>query len=186
MRVAGGGEPVYLDVRPEPGAIAGECFANVAAKVAAAGGSVVYGWQLWEWPHVLVEAEFHAVWRASEGTLHEITPKHDRDEQILFAVDPRRIYAGTLVDNVRLAVRDDPLVHHFIAVAEEMVRVRSQSGRKVQPGMVAMPAQMIEPLMELYALIGHMLLEGRRAHDLCACGSGSKYKRCHGKVLSGL
>jgi hypothetical protein len=183
-RVAAGAQPVYLDVRPEAGAVPGECFANVAAKVAASGGSIVYGWQLWEWPHVLVEAEFHAVWRAPDGLLHEITPKHDGDERILFVPDPRRTYGGTPLDNVRMAVRDDLLVHHFIAVAEEMVRVRIRSGREVQPGMVSMPAHEIEPLMELQALIGHMLSEGRRANDLCACGSGSKYKRCHGTAIA--
>lgn len=182
-KVVPGQQPIYLDVLPVSGAVPGECFANVAAKVANEGGSVVYGWQLWEWPYVLVEAEFHAVWRASDGSLHEITPKHDGDERILFLPDLRRTYNGTPVDNVRVAVRDDLLVHHFIAVAEEMVRVRVRSGRDVQPGYVSMPAHEIEPLMELKALIGHMLSQGLRANDLCACESGSKYKRCHGKAL---
>lgn len=182
-RIVPGGQPVYLDVRPEASAIPAECFANVAAKVAADGGSIVHGWQLWEWPHVLVEAEFHAVWRAPDGTLHEITPKHDGDDRILFVPDPRRTFSGTPIDNVRVAVRDDLLVHHFIAVAEKMVRVRLRSGRDVALGMVSMPAHEIEPLMEVQELIGHMLSQGARANDLCACGSGSKYKRCHGKVV---
>ncbi|MDV6343995.1 SEC-C metal-binding domain-containing protein [Nitrosomonas sp. Is37] len=80
-------------------------------------------------------------------------------------------------------MRDDLLVHDFIAVAEEMVRVRIRSGREDRPGYISMPAHEIEPLMELQSLIGHMLLQGKRANDLCACGSGNKYKRCHGKIL---
>jgi len=183
-RVVPGGQPVYLSVQPGANAIPGECFANVAAKVAADGGSILYGWQLWEWPHVLVEAEFHSVWRSPDGSLHEITPKHDGDERILFVHDPRRTYSGTPIDNVRVAVRDELLVHHFIEVAERMVRVRIRSGMTVQPGMISMPAHEIEPLIELQTLIGHMLSSGARANDPCACGSGSKYKRCHGKALA--
>lgn len=182
-KVAPGQQPVYLDVIPAAGAIPAECFANVVARVQSDGGGVVYGWQLWEWPHVLVEAEFHAVWRAPDGTLHEITPKHDGDERILFVPDTKRTYGGTPIDNVRVAVRDDQLVHDFISVAEEMVRVRIRSGREERPGYISMPAQEIQPLMNLQSLIGHMLLQGQRASDPCACGSGSKYKRCHGKVF---
>ncbi|MEZ0470041.1 hypothetical protein [Luteimonas salinilitoris] len=61
--VVPGGEAGYLTVQPEADAVVNECFPNVEAKIARAGGRMLCGWQLWEWPHVLVEAEFHAVWR---------------------------------------------------------------------------------------------------------------------------
>ena len=59
--VVRGAEPVYLPVQPEADAIVHECFPNVQAKVARDGGQMLCGWQLWEWPHVLVEAEFQGI-----------------------------------------------------------------------------------------------------------------------------
>ncbi|WP_343583419.1 SEC-C domain-containing protein [Herbaspirillum sp.] len=183
-KVAQGQQPVYLDVIPEPGAIVNECYANVTKKLEIAGGEVVYGWQLWEWPHVMVEAEFHAVWRAPEGTLHELTPKADGEQRILFLPDPHRIYTGTPIDNVRLAIRDDLLVHDFITVSEEITKVRIRSGIETQPGMIGVPSHEINPLLNLQGLICHMLLQNLRANAPCACGSGRKYKRCHGASVA--
>lgn len=182
-RVAPGQVPVRLPVTPDAGALAGECYANVAARVAAEGGSVLYGWQLWEWPHVFVEAEFHAVWRSPTGELRDVTLRQDDETEILFVPDPRRTYRGVPIDNVRIAIRDDPVVHDFIAAAEEMTRLRLRSGKDNGDGSISLPASEATPLMELRAITERMLSQGLRANDECACGSGSKYKRCHGKVL---
>jgi len=48
-----------LAVLPDIDAEPGMCFPNIQKKVAKAGGSVVYGWQLYEYPY-MIEAEFHA------------------------------------------------------------------------------------------------------------------------------
>jgi hypothetical protein len=182
-RVAAGQNPVRLRVTPDAGALPAECYANVAARVAAEGGTVLYGWQLWEWPHVLVEAEFHAVWSSPSGELRDVTPRHDNEAEILFVPDTRRTYRGIPIDNVRIAIRDDLIVHDFIAAAEEMTRLRLRGGRDNGNGFISLPANEAEPLMQLQAITERMLTQGLRANDECACGSGSKYKRCHGKVL---
>src|SRR6185437_7506238 len=83
-RVVPGGEAVYLTVQPETDAVVNECFPNVEAKIARAGSRMLCGWQLWEWPHVLVEAEFHAVWLSPEGEMVDITPKPDGEARVLF------------------------------------------------------------------------------------------------------
>jgi hypothetical protein len=176
--------PVYLVVQPEADAKINECFPNVVAKVQKDGGSIVFGWQLWEWPHVLIEAEFHAVWRSPEGELKEISPKQHGEEKILFLPDAKRVYRGVSIDNVRIALRDDLLVQHFIAVSEEIVKVMNSGERAHQHGYVSIPAREIEPLLEMQGLIQSMLTQGLRAHDLCLCGSGNKYKRCHGRAFS--
>lgn len=93
-RVVPGGSAIYLPVTPEPGAVVNECFPNVAAKIESAGGRMLCGWQLWEWPHVLVEAEFHAVWISPDGDLVEITPKPQHESKILFVPDPKLRYQG--------------------------------------------------------------------------------------------
>lgn len=182
-RVSPGQTAVRLPVTPDAGALPAECYANVAARVEAEGGSAVYGWQLWEWPHVLVEAEFHAVWRSPSGEFQDVTPRHDDEAEILFVPDPRRMYRGIPIDNVRMAIRDDLIVHDFILAAKEMTRLRLRSGRDSGDGYISLPANEAEPLMDLLAITERMLSEGLRSSDECVCGSGNKYKRCHGKVL---
>lgn len=183
-KVAPGKTPTYIPVCSESGAKVNECFHNVEAKVQKDGGSIVHGWQLWEWPNVLVEGEFHAVWRSPDGNLVDITPKADGEEKVLFVPDERRTYRGVTIDNFRVALRDDLLIHHFIKVSEQIAKVMNRGERAQQFGYVSVPADEIEPLLRFQTLTGEMLSKGLRAHDECLCGSGKKYKRCHGKLLS--
>jgi hypothetical protein len=183
-KVAPGQTPLYVPVHPDPSAQVNECFHNVEAKVQKDDGAIVYGWQLWEWPSVLVEAEFHAVWRSRDGLCIDITPKVDGEEKVLFVPDERRKYRGVPTDNVRIALRDDPLIHHFIKISERIVKVMNRGERAQQVGYVSVPADEIEHLLIFQSLTGEMLRRGLRAHDDCLCGSGKKYKKCHGKFLS--
>lgn len=180
-KVAPGETPLYVSVLPEPGALPNECFQNTEIKAQRDAGSVVYGWQLWEWPSVLIEAEFHAVWRSPDGRLIDITPKPGDEEMILFVTDKQRAYQGISVDNVRIALRDDLLVHHFILLSERIFETVNRGDLKDQFGRVSLPADEIEPLLYHQNLVSEMLKKGLRAQNDCICGSGKKYKRCHGK-----
>lgn len=186
QRVAPGATGMLLDVRPEPGAVVNECFPNVEAKIRNDGGHMRCGWQIWEWPHVLVEAEFHAVWVGAQSTLVDITPKQHGEARILFVPDPRLGYTGRARDNVRMAVRDDQLVHDFIAVSEAIVRVVNRGERAAQYGYVSIPSEEIEPLMEAKNVLGQSISAGLRDHDPCVCGGGGKYKRCHARFVADL
>lgn len=183
-KVAPGRDAKYLAVRPQDGAKVNECFPNVEAKISHAGGRMLCGWQIWEWPYVLVEAEFHAVWVSPEGELVEITPKQHGEETILFVPDPALTYAGLAKDNVRVAVRDDLLVHHFIRVSEEIVKVMNRGDRAGQYGYVSVPAHEFEPLRNAQAFLVHSISTGLRDHSPCLCGSGRKYKQCHSRDFS--
>jgi hypothetical protein len=176
-----GSQAVYLNVQPETDAVVNECFLNVEAKIARAGGRMLCGWQLWEWPHVMIEAEFHAVWLSPEGQTVDITPKPHAETQILFVPDPRRRYTGVTVDNVRLPLRDDQIIRHFIRIAELKTQVLNRGERARQYGYVSVPSQEIDPLLKAQSFLGQSLASGRRDHDACLCGSGVKYKRCHGR-----
>lgn len=180
-KVVPGGNPVYLTVQPEADALVNECFPNVAAKISRAGGRMLCGWQIWEWPYVMVEAEFHAVWVSPEGDLVDVTPKPDGEAAILFVPDTSRTYTGVVTDNVRLPVRDDLLVHHLIKVSEAIVRVMNRGELTAQYGQVSVPAYEIEPLMEARSFLGQSIALGLRDHDPCLCGRGGKYKRCHAR-----
>jgi len=119
--------PLYLDWEPTEGALVSDCFENVARAVKAHGGSALDGWLIWETlPGVMIEAEFHAVWEDGLGGYHDITPKalpgHDR---VLFLPDDTRAYAGRQVDNMRVALKDHPLVHKFIQAAKQDFNARN-------------------------------------------------------------
>ncbi len=108
-------KPVFLDVEKKQHSVELDCYGNVAKQIEKEGGRVQYGWQLWEWPGVMIQAEFHAVWVDTDGKLHDLTPKQvERIHTILFLPDTSRIYEGRQVDNVRLALQDDPLIDEFI------------------------------------------------------------------------
>ena len=184
--MAPGNQAVFLNVQPEADAVVNECFPNVEAKIARVGGQMQCGWQLWEWPHVLIEAEFHAVWVSKEGSMVEITPKAQGEGRILFVPDQRRRYEGIVVDNLRMPLRDDQLIRDFIMVSEMKTQVMNRGERAVQYGHVSVPAYEIEPLLMAQSFLGHALASGLRDHDPCLCGSGGKYKRCHGRKLKSI
>jgi hypothetical protein len=175
--LAPGGQATYLTVRPEPGAAVNGCFSNVQAKSARDGGRMLCGWQLWEWPQVLVEAEFHAVWLSPQGQVREITPKPHGESSVLFVPDERRGYEGRIVDNVRMALQDDQLIEHFIRVSRAIVLAMADHGHTA-----GTPAR-IAPLRKAQRFLGRSIHAGLREHDPCLCGSGSRYRRCHGDEL---
>jgi hypothetical protein len=68
--------PIPVNVAPEPSAELNNCFHNVASIVAKNGGAILYGWSLWEWPRVFIEAEHHAIWDNNGERAEEVqTPR---------------------------------------------------------------------------------------------------------------
>lgn len=65
----------------------GWCADGVLEKVKNDGGDIRYGWTIWEWPGVLLTAEFHAVWTDQSNALIDVTPKPHGEKQILFVPD---------------------------------------------------------------------------------------------------
>ncbi|UOY04998.1 hypothetical protein L0P88_13660 [Muricauda sp. SCSIO 64092] len=114
------GTPQYLEIETVEGSIENDCYENVKRIIEKNGGEIQYGWQIWETlPSVMIEAEFHAVWIDKNGVYHEVTPKSLPSlKRILFLPDPKRRYSGCQIDNVRIALKDDVLVHKFIENAE--------------------------------------------------------------------
>jgi hypothetical protein len=106
------GVPLYLKVTPKSYEEANDCFIVVEREVAERGGEVCFGWTIWEWPSVFIEADFHAVWRAPTGELIDITPKQLPIERILFLPDIVRRYEGKQVKNVRRALSADSAVEN--------------------------------------------------------------------------
>lgn len=82
-----GGDPVYIPVVDDSHGLYGWCSDGVQQKILADGGGPVFGWTIWEWPEVLLTAEFHAVWQNLDGDMVDITPKPGSETSILFVPD---------------------------------------------------------------------------------------------------
>lgn len=168
------GEPERIPVRPVPEASAGECFPNVSRHVERAGGAVVYGWALWEWPNILVEAEFHSVW-LNEGILRDITP--NSETEILFQRDAKRVHTGAQVRNARLALRDDQVIRDLISLCDAHYRILNRGQRRIERKF-RIPRHEIEPVMTWLDRLTEWLRAGKTDQSLCDCGSGRPYREC--------
>lgn len=143
-RLVPGVIPVLLKVDAPPWAQPNDCIANVESVIEIHGGTVEYGWQLWEtWPGLLIEAEFHAVWADDEGRQHDVTPKAVPGiHQIVFLPDPQLAYEGRQIDNVRVPLKDDALIREFIEAAGAFYEVTNRGELADYHGGLTMTAEM--------------------------------------------
>jgi hypothetical protein len=80
--------PRFVPVATDPLGLYGWCSDGVLEKIKNAGGSIRFGWTIWEWPRVLLTGEFHAVWVDVADKLIDITPKPHGETRIVFVPDP--------------------------------------------------------------------------------------------------
>lgn len=83
-----GGVATKVPVVADQFGLYGWCSDGVAEKIRMEGGSIVFGWTIWEWPDVLLTAEFHAVWKSPTDALYDITPKPQGEKAIVFVAKP--------------------------------------------------------------------------------------------------
>jgi hypothetical protein len=81
--LGGSTTPVYLSVTPGPEALPGMCYRNVHVECEDAGGTMRFGWLIWEMPGVYLTAEHHAVVQR-DGRLIDVTPQVFDDSTVLF------------------------------------------------------------------------------------------------------
>lgn len=178
--------PIYLTVEPERYVQVKQCFPAVAEKIRRDGGSQVLGWQIWK-SDILVEAEFHAVWKPPEGTLRDITPKQLPISRILFLPDPKATYDGCQVDNIRMNISGNRLVDDFITIAKIVFAIenRGERARQHEFTLSNKEAVLYEALKRMQAEVYLMIQNGMTRNSVCFCGSHDKYKykHCHGKRL---
>jgi hypothetical protein len=112
--------PFYVPIDALPHYKLNECFNILPQHIISYGGKQIFGWSIWEWPRVMIEAEFHTVWQADNGRIIDVTPKEVGFTQILFLPDPRRKYEGCQVNNIRKALTGDKRIRRYIQVADEL------------------------------------------------------------------
>ncbi|WP_339483160.1 YecA family protein [Pseudomonas sivasensis] len=170
-------QPIVMKVEHLSFAVPSECYSNVEEQVLRSGGSAVYGWQIWDWPAALTEAEFHAVWRDPNGSLHEITPKVDGDQVIVFLPDPSRTYQGRRIDSIRHAASANQILADFIHLCEATFRRFGQtpSGTALE----GKEADLYKSSEMARTFMVDVINNGANRNAACLCGSGERYKRCH-------
>jgi hypothetical protein len=185
--VVPGARPQVIPIRPGEECEPLNCFGNVQMEVERSGGSVRFGWAIWEWPRVFIEAEHHAVYDPGNGQpWRDVTPSVDRETARLFLPDDRATYdfdnEGMRRDNIRQALSGDPNIREFFAAAERIAEIMNSI-----PGVgeVQVPASIAKELAALEMdKVQRMFLIGMRhtgRNDLCFCRSGLKFKKCHGQ-----
>lgn len=119
-RIRPGSVPLRLPIQPDVGCLPRECFHNVRQKTEREGGRIRFGWAIWDWPRVYIEAEHHAVHEDENGLFTDVTPSTEGDTQVarLFLIDDSATFdfqtAGTVWrDNIRTALTDDLQINEY-------------------------------------------------------------------------
>ncbi|PYE87560.1 SEC-C metal-binding domain-containing protein [Phyllobacterium leguminum] len=179
-------EPTYVPVSPDAGALPSECFNNVASKVERDGGTLVYGWLIWEWPRVFVEAEHHAVWE-QDGVLTDITPYVNDERQILFLPDPTRTYdfiTQKRLINIKKNLGKLTSVDDWIAAADRLHRaIKTNSIGNHFMLERSYLASMDQEIRNALGLVFVDLAKSTGPNSQCFCASGRKFKKCCGPLI---
>jgi hypothetical protein len=173
--------PSWVPVRSEPDAIVNECFDNVLAKVARDQGAIVYGWLIWEWPRVFIEAEHHAVWEKN-GALIDITPHVNGEPKVLFLPDPDRIYdheGKQRIINVKRSLGVFASTDRWIAANDTLQRTMEAHsvGAEIRINRDRLKA-LWNAARNAQAAVLIDLASNTKVNDPCFCNSGKKYKKC--------
>lgn len=129
--------PRFVPVRARVGAEVMDCFGTVPEQVQEHGGTMVVGWAIWEWPDVLIEAEYHGIWLSATGEEIDVTPKEPPVKRVLFLPDPKRPYEGYQRDSVRKALCRDKDVFRLIELNKLIHTELNRGHLKHQHGAVA-------------------------------------------------
>lgn len=177
--------PEFVKLRPDHAAEVRECFHNVTRVAERNGGGLVYGWALWEWPRIFIEAEHHAIWRSPSGELVDVTPHEYPADRVLFLEDPSATYdfeTAVRRPNQKRALRDVAAIHLWIEATDQLhEKLEACSVGKEYRFSGADQAELVR--------LGQ-LIEARKigvilglANELgpnqpCLCRSGRKFKKC--------
>jgi len=180
-------KPISVPVIPILGSEPLECIKNVNLAITRNGGEMILGWRLWRLRNVMVEAEFHTIWKNSQNELIDVSENELNSANIIFLSDPKLTDTGMQVNNIRKALVDDELIYRFITLKNREFQIFND-GEKAQQFEVELTDEETIELNCIYRESNEILpaLQNKYAfdlgpYDMCFCNSGMKYKFCCGK-----
>jgi len=178
-------DPLYVDVLPDDGALVNECFPNVERKILRDYGEMIYGWQIWIWPEIFIEAEFHGVWKAQDGHIVDVTPKIPPMEKILFLPDEYRKYEGFQIDNRRKKISDNGVLDDYFFCNEALYAMKNYGDRKFRKELILKneESQIFQFLVSAIYNLELFIAEKNNRNSPCFCHRNEKYKRCCGETI---
>jgi hypothetical protein len=166
-----------------------DCFNNVRRLTESEGGDIQFGWAIWEWPGVFLEAEHHAVYVPPDGgPWVDITPPQAPVPSIasrLFLPDSTASYdfanEGVRRHNHQKALRKDPLIQEFFQACRHHSDLMNSIPGVGEVKVDARTSRMIERVLEIQGfLFLQMGMKYTPRNSPCFCGSGRKFKHCYG------
>lgn len=103
---------VFIEPEPDDQAALGKCFSNVQKRIQTHGGMIQYGWLVQVFPRVVVEFEFHAVWKKNTDELVDITPQTPpypggtAEKVVLFLPVQDKEYTGIQIANLQFSLNN--------------------------------------------------------------------------------
>lgn len=182
QQISPGNQPVYVEVEQSLSlGLESDCVENVARKIMLNGGSFKFGWAVWEWPNVMFEAEFWAVWVNHDGQLIDVTPR-GRGDKILFIADDKTKFEGRPINSILKPVIDHPLILQYIDLNKKIWQLTDElvAVGKTEMAVCEVVAPLVDRKDALEKEIDNILGGGIGRNDLCLCGSGKKFKKCCG------
>jgi SEC-C motif len=168
--------PIFLSIIPAS-LPPRQCFSNVARLAKVAGGRIVLGWQVHEGgggrylklnQHAVFEVGDDSKFPLESGTLIDPTP-------------PESVFGDLDKDNSTLFVRDDEMVFPKSGGILPSIFIQLDDSQDTAEAIKAMAA--LDEARKAGApspLVGNSKV-GR--NEPCPCGSGKKFKRCHGGAI---
>ena len=173
----------FIKVAPVKDAQLNECVENVKKYVREKGGEAVLGWAIWINPKILLEAEFHAVYKTKENELIDITPHKGDPTEILFLEDSSLKYEGCQINNKRKNISGLKSVDRYIQILNEIFKITNKDDFKYQSVEIRLRGEELKAYSGLkneMEMIEYELKDKLKlGPDMpCICGSGKKLKKC--------
>lgn len=175
------GTPIYIPSIPEDKIERHDCTRAVKQKIVRDGGEARFGWLIWQWANIVLEASAYIVWKDETGNLFDVTPKETKYESVLFI--PASVCDGVKLMNKRIPITDSALIKELVEISDkcETVLQKSTCTSQVDKEVLGNILSYKKRKDEIMRIVSRKA----ERNELCPCGSGIKYKKCCGYYRSG-
>ncbi len=109
--------PMYIEVKKDPEAKLYSCVTTVENHISKKQGEMVLGWYISYWPHILIQAHFHAVWKSPSGDYLDVSAHENDEKRVLFVADSSLTSHTRQMPRLR-GISNDPELHRYIAALQ--------------------------------------------------------------------